>query len=103
MPVTTGDNLEPLMAGTGWFATQAVVDAAKVNTYAEEMAQGNWTWLPLNRQNPIIVDQSGKIMSGHHRLVAARIADVVVPEAAIQRFPGMTFRPVKLWHDVRVR
>lgn len=103
MPITLGDDLEPLMAGTGWSATQSAVEAAKVNAYAGAMADGNWQWLPLNRRNPIIVDQGGKIMSGHHRLVAAQIAGVSVPEAAIQRFPGMTSRPIKAWRDVQVR
>jgi|GEM_PF-1212917 len=103
MPITPGDSLEPLMVGTGWLATQAAVDAAKVNSYADEMAKGNWRRLSPNRQNPIILDQSGKIMSGHHRLVAAQIAGLTVPELAIQRFPGMTSRPVKLWRNVRVR
>ena len=103
MPITPGDNLEPLMVGTEWLATQATVDAAKVTAYADEMANGNWRWLPLNRQNPIILDQSGKIMSGHHRLVAAQAAGITVPESAIQRFRGMTSRPAKLWRDVRVR
>ena len=103
MPIIPGESLETLMAGTGWFATQGAVDASKASAYADEMAKGNWQWLPLNRQNPIILDQSGKIMSGHHRLVAARIAGVGVPEAAIQRFPRTTARPVKAWRDVRVR
>ena len=103
MPITPGADLEPIMAGTGWFATQGAVEARKVNAYADDMANGNWQWLPPNRQNPIIVDQAGKIMSGHHRLIAAQIAGVTVPEAVIQRFPGITSRPVKVWRDVRVR
>ena len=103
MPITPGDDLEPVMAGTGWLPTQSAVEASKVNAYAYDMTAGNWQWLPLNRQNPIIVDQAGKIMSGHHRLVAAQIAGVTVPAAAIQRFPGMTFRPVKAWRYVLVR
>ena len=103
MPITPGDNLEPVMAGMGWSPTQSGVEAAKINAYADDMTDGNWQWLPLNRQNPIIVDQAGNIMSGHHRLVSAQIAGVSVPEAAIQRFPGMTSRPVKAWRDVQVR
>lgn len=103
MPISPGDDLEPLMTGTGWSATQGGVDAAKVNLYADEMARGSWQWLPLNRRNPILIDQSGKIMSGHHRLIAARIAGVAVPEAALQRFPGNTSRPSTSWRDVLVR
>ena len=103
MPITLGDDLEPVMAGTGWSATQTLVEALKVNAYADNMAAGNWQWLPLNRRNPIILDQAGKIMSRHHRLVAAQSAGVAVPEAALQQFPGLTSRPVKAWHDVRVR
>ena len=103
MPITPGDNLEPLMAGTDWSATQGAVEAFKINAYAAEMAAGKWQWLPVNRRNPIIVDQEGKIMSGHQSLVAARIASVTMPEAALQQFPGLTSRPVKAWHDVRVR
>ena len=103
MPINLGDNLEPLMASTGWSATQTSVEALKVNAYADNMAVGNWQWLPLNRRNPIVLDQAGKIMSGHHRLVAAQVAGVVVPEAVIQRFSGVTSRPIKSWRDVRVR
>lgn len=103
MPIIQGDSLEPVMAGTGWSPTQSAVEAAKVNAYASDMANGNWQWLPSNLQNPLIVDQAGKIMSGHHRLVAAQIAGVTVPEAAVQRFPGATSRPAKAWRDVGVR
>ena len=103
MPVSPGDNLEPLMAGSGWQATQGAVDSAKVNLYAVEMALGNWQWLPPNLRNPILIDPSGKIMSGHHRLVAAQSAGISVPEAAIQRFPANTARPTTLWQNVLVR
>ncbi len=103
MPISPGDDLEPLMTSTGWSATQGGVDAAKVNLYADEMARGSWQWLPLNRRNPILIDQLGKIMSGHHRLIAVRIAGVTVPEAALQHFPGATSRPSTSWQDVVVR
>ncbi len=103
MPITPGNNLEPLMAGTDWSATQGAVEAFKINAYAAEVAAGKLQWLPVNRRIPIIVDQEGKIMSGHHRLIAARIASVTMPEAAIQSFPGLTSRPAKAWRDVRVR
>lgn len=103
MPISPGDDLGPLMADTRWQATQSGVDAEKVNFYAEQMIQNNWNWLPLNRRNPILVDQADKIMSGHHRFVAARLAGVFVPEAAIQRFSGSTSRPVTEWSKVLVR
>ena len=103
MPISPGDDLEPLMAGTGWSATQGGVDAARVNLYSDEMARGNWQWLPINRLSPILVDQTGKIMSGHHRLIAAHIAGVAIPEAVLQHFPGNTLRPSTLWQDVLVR
>jgi hypothetical protein len=103
MLMSPGDDLETLMAGTGWSATQGAVDSAKINLYFAEMADGNWQWLPLNRRNPILIDQAGKIMSGHHRLVAARLAGIMVPEAALQRFSGTTSRPVTAWRNVLVR
>ena len=103
MPISPGDDLGLLMADTGWQATQGGVDAEKVNLYAKEMIQNNWNWLPLNRRNPLLVDQADRIMSGHHRFVAARLAGVDVPEAAIQRFPGSTSRPVTAWFEVLVR
>ena len=56
MLITPGDNLEPMMAGTGWLPTQSAVEALKVNAYAVDIANGNWQWLPLNRQNPIILE-----------------------------------------------
>lgn len=103
MPISPGDDLGPLMAGTTWQATQGGVDAEKVNFYAEQMIQNSWNWLPLNRRNPILVDRIDRIMSGHHRFVAARLAGVSVPEAALQRFPGSTSRPVTAWSEVLVR
>lgn len=102
MPLTPGDDLEPLMAASGFIATQTAVDAIRVNLYVVEMTSGNWRWLPLNRRNPILIDELGKIMSGHHRLIAARIAEVIVPAGAVQRFPGITQRPATAWHDILV-
>ena len=100
MEVYSGDSLEALMGSSGLMATQGAVKAAQVNAYARDMAAGNWIWLPPNRRNPIMVDQRGNIMSGHHRLVAASLAGQEVPEAAIVRFPGVTSRPSRPWGDV---
>ncbi|MBV9848124.1 MAG: hypothetical protein JO250_00410 [Armatimonadetes bacterium] len=102
MALAPGDDLEPLMAGSGLSATQSAVEAARVNAYARDMAAGDWTWLPPNARSPIIVDRAGNIMSGHHRLVAARLAGVDVPEAAVMRFPGVTSRPSRPWDSVAV-
>lgn len=103
MRLTSGNDLEPLMTGSGLTATQTAVDASRVNLYAGEMVSGNWQWLPLNRSNPILLDELGRIMSGHHRLIAAHIAGIHVPADAEQRFPGRTQRPTTAWHDVLVR
>ena len=100
--MTAGDALEVLMADSGLMATQSAVEAVRVNAYADDMRAGKWAWLPINRRNPIIVDAQGNVMSGHHRLVAARLAGVGVPDAAVVRFPGVTARTPRTWSDVSV-
>ncbi len=100
--MSAGDDLEVLMTRSGLMATQGTVEAVRLNAYADAMRTGNWTWLPINRRNPIIVDAERNIMSGHHRLVAAHLAGVDIPDAAIVRFPGVTARTPRAWSDVSV-
>jgi hypothetical protein len=39
-------------------------------------------------------------MSGHHRIIAAELAGIEIPESAIVKYSGVTSRPVYDWSDV---
>ncbi|WP_438006556.1 hypothetical protein WME89_49635 [Sorangium sp. So ce321] len=71
-------------------------DSAKVDRYAEAMRKGTWDW----SADKIIVDRSGSIISGHHRVLAAERAGVNIPENAIHRLNTVTPRPVYDWADI---
>ncbi|WP_433936322.1 SpvB/TcaC N-terminal domain-containing protein [Sorangium cellulosum] len=71
-------------------------DFAKVDRYAEAMRNGTWNW----SADKIIVDRSGNILSGHHRVLAAERAGVNIPESAIHRLNTVTPRPVYNWADI---
>ncbi|WP_437755251.1 RHS repeat-associated core domain-containing protein [Sorangium sp. So ce1389] len=71
-------------------------DFAKVDRYAEAMRKGTWDW----SADKIVVDRSGSIISGHHRVLAAERAGVNIPENAIHRLNTVTPRPVYDWVDI---
>ena len=86
-----------IMKGTPYKPTQGqkAIDINKVNQYADAMKSGNWKWDAMS--DPIITDSKGAIMSGHHRIIAATIAGVKIPESAIVIYPAATARPIYDW------
>lgn len=49
----------------------------------------------------IIVDPSGNVLDGHHRVLAAQIAGVAIPESAIYRTSVAATKPVVSWETIR--
>jgi hypothetical protein len=60
------------------------------------MARGSWDWA----KNQIIVDKLGRIMDGHHRVLAAYRAGVGIPESAIIQLDQLTVRPEYQWSAI---
>jgi hypothetical protein len=83
-----------------WFKpTQSArkVDWGKVAEYAEMMKKGTWKWNP---DTAIAVDPNGAIVGGHHRVLAAAVAGVPIPQNYIHVLKSVTARDVISWHEV---
>jgi hypothetical protein len=76
-------------------------DPARLAAYERDMRAGAWDWdRGMATGQPIIVDAAGSIMSGHHRVLAAFMADIPIPPAAIMRFPGTSPRAARTWQEI---
>jgi hypothetical protein len=89
------------MGNTGLLPTQATVKAPKVNSFAQQMANGTWDWTRIDRRNLILLGPGNEILSGHHRFIAATLAGVEIPESAITRL-SKALRPTRPWAEVVV-
>src|SRR4030095_4571398 len=67
------DDLTELMTGSPYKPTQHVIYRGTVEKMAQEMRKGKFNWSGM--EDPIIVDTRGYIQQGHHRIVAARMAN----------------------------
>ncbi len=101
----TGIDLSQVMINSGFLPTQTEVYEGNVNDYAQEMAAGTWDWNKTRSdpRAPMIVDDHGCIMAGHHRFVAAMFAGITIPANVIQRLPRATGRPLYAWNAVTIR
>jgi hypothetical protein len=94
-----GQSLEGLMGGSRFTPSQKSVRLRDVQQYAERMRAGQWDWnRPVDK---IIVDANGNVLAGHHRIVAAKLAGVEIPESGIyvSRTPQMP-ELTRTWADV---
>ncbi|WP_143232745.1 hypothetical protein [Actinoplanes regularis] len=94
-----GRNLEKLVAGSRFTPSQTFVDLGKAEGYAARMKAGQWNW--NDPANKIIVDSRGTILSGHHRIVGARLAGIEIPASGIYT-SGIVQTPEKIrsWTQV---
>jgi hypothetical protein len=77
---------------------QLVYSTGNGNGLFGVMREGTWDWSrPLDK---IIVDESGNIMSGHHRVLAADMAGVEIPETSIYITKTPNPRPVTSWPEI---
>ncbi len=105
---TTPDDREQLadeLTARGLTPTQSQqhFDRVKIERMAEAMSDGNFDWNRASLQ-PVILGPVGEVMGGHHRVIAAHLAQVDLsripgPRPQVQRLP-QNFRPEYLWHDV---
>lgn len=94
-----GDTLEGLMHDSPLTPSQTTVKLDVAQQYAAEMKAGRWNWNDPVRK--IIIDPKGNIMSGHHRVVAAELADIKIPESGIYRSSTLQVpEKVRAWSDV---
>jgi len=93
------------MGGSGLSPTQTWVKANKVNQFADLMANGEWDWdrTANTKMEPMLKDESGNIVAGHHRFVAAQQAGVQIPEGVVKPHAIMGGRVVSPWSSVVVR
>jgi hypothetical protein len=94
-----GDNLQALMGDSTLTPSQTTVNLELAQKYAAEMSAGRWDWNDPVRK--IILDPNGNIMSGHHRVVAAKLAGITIPESGIYR--STTFQipdKIRAWSDM---
>ena len=87
------------MRASRFTPSQTTVELSKVEEYAAKMLAGQWDWnSPINK---IIVDSEGNILSGMHRVVAAELAGVQIPEPGIyvSRVP-QTPEKIRSWAEV---
>ena len=94
-----GDNLETLMGDSTLTPSQTTVTLEVAQRYAAEMSAGRWNW--NHPTDKIILDPKGNIMSGHHRVVAAKLAGIPIPESGIYRSSTLQIpEKVRTWSDV---
>lgn len=91
-----------LMTGTPYKPTQRDLYRKTVENMADAMKAGTFDWAKANL-TPIRIDENGKVLQGHHRLAAARLAKVPIPEGAIQRVPADNIREPRPWTQVTMR
>jgi RHS repeat-associated protein len=70
-------------------------DMSKVQKFADQMQKGTWDWAKSDTK--IIVDSTGKILDGHHRVAAAARAGANIPGSAVETISGQTARAPFSW------
>ena len=90
-----------VMARSKYKPTQRDLYKQTVEDMADLMKAKKFPW--KSDVDPIILDANGKIMQGHHRIAAAELAKVPIPEDAIKRVPADTIRDTRTWGQVTVR
>jgi hypothetical protein len=96
-------NTSDVMRRSPYKATQRDLYRGTVEEMADKMKAGKFNWAKSD-VDPIILDANGKIMSGHHRIVAAKLAKVDIPESAIKRLDKVdTIRVERTWADTTLR
>jgi hypothetical protein len=95
-------NAGDVMAGSKLKATQRDVYRKTVEDMADAMRARTFDWARADL-DPIIMDANGKILQGHHRILAAKLARVEIPESAIKRVPADTIRDTRHWAQVTIR
>ncbi|KAF5415909.1 MAG: hypothetical protein C5S38_03430 [Candidatus Methanophagaceae archaeon] len=96
----SGLSLQDLMQGSRFRPTQHSIYHETVEELATSMRQSGFSRDPLHQ---IIVDSQNTIVYGHHRIIAARLARVPIPEEAIRRLPEVSPRPHRPWSAVSIR
>ena len=94
-------NLEDLMRGSSFKPTQTKVFRGTVEKMAQAMKDKKFDWAGMD--DPIMLDASGNIVQGHHRVVAARLSRTPIPESAIHRTPGQPVREARPWGNVALK
>jgi hypothetical protein len=94
--------LGTLMRGSQFVPTQTNVSRERVIRYAEQMLSGQWSWSSAAVSHRIIVDPVGNIISGHHRIVAAALANMRIPDAMIYRMSTVTHRVPTHWSNLSI-
>ncbi|MGL5809956.1 MAG: RHS repeat-associated core domain-containing protein, partial [Nocardioides sp.] len=90
-----------LMEGSVYQPTQNKVWRGSIDALAQAMKDNKFQWDQMS--TPILVDAQGKIVGGHHRVIAARLAGEVIPAEAIQPAPASHGRAGNLWSRVAVK
>ena len=98
-------NLADTMRDSGLLPTQKEVYAENINEYAEAMRTGVWDWkiTATDARAFMIVDANGGIIAGHHRFVAAKIADISIPNGVVKMLIRPSARGSRAWTVVTVR
>lgn len=98
------------MRDSGLTPTQTDVHAGNISAYTEAMKKnpgepGAWDWRHTSNDplSPMILDAEGRILAGHHRFIAARLAGIEIPEGVVKTLNRSTAgRPVYSWSDVKI-
>lgn len=100
----SGQNVGETVTNLPYKPVQGWVSKAHVDEYVRRLkTDAASVWNDLNPREKIIVDQYGNLLNGHHRVVAAQIAGVPIPESAIQRVTVANPMTGISWTEVIVR
>jgi hypothetical protein len=106
--VRPGQNLEEIMRGSEYIPTQGNVYGGTINKIAKSFLSEGYNPSLSKPWNKIIVDSSGNIVHGHHRLIAEQIARKINPNFRISEneiiiLKGITKRSPRSWSEVFVK
>jgi hypothetical protein len=87
------------MMNCGYQPTRHSVNGAYVEDLARQMTGGPCDWAA---RGPVLVTRDGRIVSGHHRIIAARLAGIDIPPGTITRV-ATSERQALPWASVTVR
>ncbi|MFJ3779872.1 SpvB/TcaC N-terminal domain-containing protein [Streptomyces sp. NPDC090075] len=91
------------MTGSRYKPTQKAIYKETVEEMAQKMKDGTFKW-PTSEADIIRVDSTGKIIQGHHRIVAAKMAGKPIPKDAINVSPTEEpFTDPRPWANVAVK
>jgi len=84
-----------IAGATNIFPDQDAININDLAQYIEDMSSGNWNWSRMSTEIRMGRTQDGSLIliNGHHRFLAARYTNTLIPDWAIEyvELPDLSF------------